>query len=84
MDNKGNNKLVGIKVSIQMSRTLYIEVPNDSTEESIINEAKKQALLPYTALCYAESAMKRAGLKVSGIDLADWEVDNAEYNIIDK
>ena len=32
----------------------------------------------------AGNALKKTGLKVSGLDLKDWEVDKAEYNILDK
>lgn len=78
------NKLVGIKATVIMSRTLYIEVPEDSTENEILEKAQKEILLPHNALYMADNALKKTGLKVSGLDLKDWEVDKAEYNILDK
>lgn len=79
MDNK--NKLVGVTASVLMERTLYIEVPEEFTEEQIIETAKKEILLPHTALYSANIALRNVGLKTPGLDLSDWEVTDSEYHI---
>lgn len=35
-----NNKTIGVKVTAVLSRTIYIEVPEGSSDEDIINKAK--------------------------------------------
>lgn len=79
MDNK--NKLIGITASVLMERTLYIEVPEESTEDQIIEIARKEILLPHNALYSANNALRSVGLKLHGLDLDDWEVKDSEYHI---
>lgn len=72
-------KLVGIKATVTMSRTLYIEVPEEATEEEIQDRASKEIMLPHNALYTADSALRRAGIKINGLDLKDWEVNKYEF-----
>ena len=72
-------KLVGIKAVVTMSRTLYIEVPDEATEEEIQDRASKEIMLPHNALYAADSALRRSGIKINGLDLKDWEVNKYEF-----
>lgn len=72
-------KTVGIKANITMSRTLYIEVPDEATDEEIQDKAKKEIILPHNALYMADEALKRVGVKVNNLDLKDWEVNEYEF-----
>lgn len=77
------SKLVGIKAVVTMSRTLYIEVPDEATEEEIQDKASKEIMLPHNALYTADSALKRSGIKINGLDLKDWEVNKYEYEQVE-
>lgn len=68
---------------VSMKRTLYLDVPEDSSEEELRELAQKEILLPHNALYSANNALARVGIKINGLDLSDWEITNTEY-IIDK
>ena len=72
-------KLVGIKATVTMSRTLYIEVPEEATEEEILKKANEEIILPHNAMYMACNALKRTGIRINKLDLKDWEV--TEYDI---
>lgn len=72
-------KMVGIKAIVTMSRTLYIEVPEEATEEEILKKANEEIIPPHNALYMADSALRRVNIKVDKLDLKDWEV--TEYDI---
>lgn len=72
-------KVVGIKAIVTMSRTLYIEVPDEATEEEIQDKASKEIMLPHNALYTADSALRRAGIRIDKLDLKDWEVNKYEF-----
>ena len=73
------SKLVGIKAVVTMSRTLYIEVPDEATEEEIQDRASKEIMLPHNALYTADSTLRRAGIRIDKLDLKDWEVNKYEF-----
>lgn len=73
------SKLVGIKAVVTMSRTLYIEVPDEATEEEIQDRASKEIMLPHNALYAADNALRRAGIRIDKLDLKDWEVNKYEF-----
>lgn len=73
------SKLIGIKAIVTMSRTLYVEVPDEATEEEIQDRASKEIMLPHNALYMAGSMLQRAGIKIDKLDLKDWEVDKYEF-----
>lgn len=73
------SKTIGVKAVVTMSRTLYIEVPDDATEQDIREKAEKEMPLPHNALYTADSALRRAGIKIDKLDLKDWEVTNYDF-----
>lgn len=72
-------KLVGIKATVTMSRTLYIEVPEEAIEEEILKKANGEIIPPHNALYMADNALRRMNVKIDKLDLKDWEV--TEYDI---
>lgn len=72
-------KLVGIKATVTMSRTLYIEVPEEATEEEILKKANEEIIPPHNALYMADNALRRMNVKIDKLDLKDCEV--TEYDI---
>ena len=72
-------KLVEIKATITMSRTLYIEVPDNATEDEILKKANEEIISPYNALRIADNALRRMNIKIDKLDLKDWEV--TKYDI---
>ncbi len=76
-----NNKLVGITAKVTMNRTLYIEVPENTTEEEILKQAKKEIILPNNTLSIANALLNKAGIRYNGLDLNDWEIEKSEFKI---
>lgn len=78
-----NNKKVPtyqeVTVSISMSSSFMIEVPEGASHEDIIEKAKKEIILPSTSLTIAKQVLKQLGIKVNGIDTNEWFVDEVEY-----
>ena len=68
-----------VTVSISMSKSFMIEVPEDATHEELINKAKEEIIIPPQSLDIAKHILKHLGIKVHGVDLDDWDVDELEY-----
>ena len=68
-----------VTVSISMSSSFMIEVPEGASHEDIIEKAKKEIILPSTSLAIAKQAFKQLGIKVNGIDTNEWFIDEVEY-----
>ena len=68
-----------VTVSISMSSSFMIEVPEGASHEDIIEKAKKEIILPSTSLTIAKQAFKQLGIKVNGIDTNEWFIDEVEY-----
>ena len=68
-----------VTVSISMSSSFMIEVPEGASHEDIIEKAKREIVLPLTSLAIAKQAFKQLGIKVNGIDTNEWFIDEVEY-----
>lgn len=68
-----------VTVSISMSSSFMIEVPEGASHEDVIEKAKKEIILPSTSLAIAKQVLKQLGIKVNGIDTNEWFVDEVEY-----
>lgn len=74
--------MIGIKAQVLMERTLYLNLPDDTSKDKIIEEAKKEIILPVNALSAANNALLRCNIKISNLDLNDWETKSINYEII--
>ncbi len=74
-------KMIEVKATITMSRSLYIEVPIEATNDEIISKAKTEILIPQVALETANAALRKVGIVINGLDLKDWETNNIEFTI---
>ena len=77
------SKLVGIKAVVTMSRTLYIEVPEEATEEEILKKAGEEIIPPHNALHMADNTLRRMNVKIDKLDLKDWEVIKYDVKTIE-
>lgn len=68
-----------VTVSISMSSSFMIEVPEGASHEDIIEKARREIVLPLTSLAIAKQAFKQLGIKVNGIDTNEWLIDEVEY-----
>ena len=76
-------KMVGIKATVTMSRTLYIEVPEEATEEEILKMANEEIIPPHNALHMADTALRKLNIKIDKLDLKDWDVVNYDLKPIE-
>lgn len=72
-------KVVGVKATTTMTKTLYIEVPDEYSDVDIINKAKEEIIPPQNALGIADKTLKSINIKINKLDLDDWEV--LDYSI---
>lgn len=72
----------GVKVTISMSRELFIDRNKDETDEQFLNRIKKEIVLPSDAINIASNALKRINLNIINLDLKDWYIDNLDYKLI--
>lgn len=78
------SKYINITVSTSLSTDFFIEVPDDATEESIKELAKKEVILPHKYPEVLDNFLKsRMGIQIGGLDsmLKSWNIDEIEYII---
>ena len=68
-----------VTVSVSMSSSFMIEVPEGASHDDIIEKAKREITLPLTSLAIAKQALKQLGIRVNGIDTNEWFIDEVEY-----
>lgn len=68
-----------VTVSVSMSSSYMIEVPDGASHDDIIEKAKKEIVLPLTSLAIAKQVLKQLGIRVNGIDTNEWFIDEVEY-----
>lgn len=74
--------MVGIKVKVTLERTLYLDLPDNSTEEDILKAAREEILLPITALDTAKQALKHFHVTIPKLDLKDWRMADYKHEVI--
>lgn len=72
----------GIKTKVTMERTLYVDLPDDATEEEVLEMANKEIILPTNALYTASQALRNLHVNVPHLDLADWNTTDINYEIM--
>lgn len=72
----------GIKTKITMERTLYIDLPDDASEEEVLAAANKEIILPTEALYSVSHALKNLHVNIPNIDLKDWNTTDIKYEIV--
>lgn len=77
------SKTVGIKATVTMTRTLYIEVDENTSDEEILKKANEEIIPPHNAMYMADSALKRMNIRIDKLDLKDWEVINYDIKPIE-
>jgi hypothetical protein len=68
-----------VTVSITMSKSLCLEVPENATNEQIQERAKQEIMTPDTIMKISEQLFKQFKIGVQGVDFKGWNVDELEY-----
>lgn len=74
--------MIGIKAKVIMERTLYLDLPEDTSEEDILKEANKEIILPNVALDTAAQALQHLHINIPKLDLKDWKITDFKSEII--
>lgn len=74
--------MIGIKTKVTLERTIYLDLPDDTSEEDIINKAKEEIVHPLNAFYTATQALKSLHVNIPKLDLSDWNSTDISYNII--
>ena len=75
-------KQVGIKVTVTLDRTLYINEINNESEKELLERAKKEIILPIDAMNIVKQLFQKNGIDIKKLDLSDWDIQNINYDII--
>lgn len=68
-----------VTVSISMSKGVYLEVPEGTTDEQLIERAKQEILTPDKVMPILVQILRQSGIRVDTHDIAGWVVDDLEY-----
>lgn len=74
--------MIGIKAKIMMERTLYLDLPEDTKKEDIIETANKEIILPTDILSKVSEVLSKLNVKISNLDISDWTTQSIEYEIL--
>ena len=74
--------MIGIKTKVTLERTLYLDLPDDTSEADILKEANKEVVLPTNALYTASQALRNLHVNIPHLDLNDWNTTGVNYEII--
>ena len=74
--------MIGIKTKVTLERTIYLDLPDNTSEEDIINKAKEEIIHPLNAFYTATQALKSLHVNIPKLDLSDWNSTDISYNII--
>lgn len=72
--------MIEVACSVSMSRSLYLEVPEGTTKEQLIELAKQEIILPHNAMAKVQQVLNQLGIRLrEKLDLNDWNIDEVEY-----
>lgn len=72
-----------VTVSISMSKSVYLEVPEGMTDEQLMEKAREEILTPDKIMPILVSVLRQAGVRVDTHEVVGWNVDELEYIIED-
>ena len=72
-----------VTVSISMSKSVYLEVPDGTTDEQFLERAKKEILTPDKVMAILASILEQSGIRVDTREIVDWNIDELEYIVED-
>lgn len=68
-----------VTVSITLSKSLCIEVPENATDEQVQELAKQEIMTPDKIMKISEQLFKQMKIGVQGVDFKGWVVDELEF-----
>lgn len=74
--------MIGINVTVTLERTLYLDLPDDTIEEDIIKEAKKEIINPVEVLHKTYDLLRKVNINVRKLDSKDWSICDFKYKIL--
>lgn len=72
-----------VTVSISMSKSVYLEAPEGTTDEQLIEKAKQEILTPDKIMPIFIQLLRQSGIRVDTHNVAGWDVDELEYIVED-
>lgn len=68
-----------VTVSITLSKSLCIEVPENATKEQIQEQAKAEIMTPDKIMKISEQLFRQFNVGIQGVDFKGWHIDELEY-----
>ena len=71
----------GVKITVNLSRTLYIEVPDNFKNKDIKKKAEEELVLP-THVMQIRELLRKLNIQIPKLDIEDWSVDNVKFKVL--
>ena len=72
----------GVKITVNLSRTLYIEVPDNFKNKDIKKKAEEELILPTHGIMQIRELLRKLNIKIPKLDIEDWSVDNVKFKVL--
>lgn len=65
-----------------MSRTIYIDVPEDYKGPDIKKKAEEELILPTAGLVKVKELLRKLNIQIPKLDIEDWNIDKVKFKIL--
>lgn len=74
--------MIGVKNIVTLERTLYLDLPDTTSEVDILKAASDEIILPIDALNKANQVLQQFHINIPKLDLKDWKISDKKYEIL--
>lgn len=72
----------GVKITVNLSRTLYIEVPDNFKNQDIKKKVEEELVLPTHGIMQIRELLRKLNIQIPKLDIEDWSVDNVKFKVL--
>lgn len=72
----------GVKITVNLSRTLYIDVPDNFKNQDIKKKAEEELVLPTHGIMQIRELLRKLNIQIPKLDIEDWSVDNVKFKVL--
>ena len=72
----------GVKITVNLSRTLYIEVPDNFKNQDIKKKAEEELVLQTHGIMQSREVVRKRNIEIPKVEIEDWSVDNVKFKVL--
>lgn len=65
-----------------MSKTLYLDVPDNMKNPEIKKKAEEDLILPTAGLVKVRELLRKLNIQIPKLDIEDWSVDKVKIKVL--